>query len=216
MTALTPIGRESGSDAGAVIRYNASRCRFCSGEPPGPPGRRALIARSRSWRIVMTVARMHTRGHCCIELREAQRLFAVRFAFFAGLFLVVFFAALTFRARAPRAFVVAAGRRRALALVFPRFAVLTVALLVPAFFVAVRFGVSVRLTGDLVLILAGFFAAVRRFEVAGGFGVAVRFTGALGLVLAGFFAAARRFEAAVRFRFDDFEARLGWPVRVRT
>jgi len=111
---------------------------------------------------------------------------AARFAFFAGLFRVAFVAAFKFRARAPRAFVVAAGRRRVLALVFPRFAALTVALLVPAFFVAVRFGVAARLTGALVLVLAGFFAA------------------------------ARLFEAAVRFRFDDFEARLAWPVRART
>ena len=111
---------------------------------------------------------------------------------------------------------VAVGRRRVLALVLPRFAALTVALLVPAFFVAVRIGVPVRLTGDRVLILAGFFAAARRFEVGAGFGVAVRLTGALVLVLAGFFAVARLFEAAVRFRFDDFEARLGWPVRART
>jgi hypothetical protein len=132
---------------------------------------------------------------------------AARFAFFAGLFRVAFVAAFKFRARAPRAFVVAAGRRRVLALVFPRFAALTVALLVPTFFVAVRFGVPVRLTSDLVLILAGFFAAIRRFEVAGGFFVARRFeaaadfdvavplTGALVLVLTGSFATARLFEA---------------------
>jgi hypothetical protein len=149
--------------------------------------------------------------------------------FFAVLFLVAFFAAFTILARAARPFVVAAGRRRMLALVFPRFAALSGVRLVPAFFVAVRFGVAVRLTGALVLVLAGFFAAAwrvevaagffvaaRRFEVAPRFGVAVRLTGALVLVLAGLFTAARRFEAAVPFRFDDFEARLSWPVRART
>jgi hypothetical protein len=113
-----------------------------------------------------------------------------RFTFFARLFFVAFFAAFRFCARAARAFVVAAGRRRVLALVVPRFAALSGALLVPAFFVAVRFGVEVRLTGALFLVLAGFFAAARLFEVA------------------------------VRFRFDDFEAdfeaRLCVPVRART
>jgi hypothetical protein len=113
-----------------------------------------------------------------------------RFACFAGLFFVVCFATFTFRARAARAFVAAAGRRRVLALVVPRFAALSGALLVPAFFVAVRFGVAVRLTSDLVLVLAGFFVAARLFEVA------------------------------VRFRLDDFEAdfeaRLCVPVRART
>jgi hypothetical protein len=106
--------------------------------------------------------------------------------FFEALFFVAFFAAFRFRARAVRAFVAAAGPRRVLALVVARFAALSGALLVSVFFVAVRFGVAVRLTSDLVLVLAGFFAA------------------------------ARRFEAAVRFRFGDFEARLGWPVRART
>jgi hypothetical protein len=140
--------------------------------------------------------------------------------FFAALFLVAFFAAFRFRARAARAVAPAAGRRRVVALVLPRFAALTVVLLEPAFFVAVRFGVPVRLTGDLVLILAGFFATARRFEVPAGFGVAVRLTGDLVLVLAGFFATARRFEVPVGFRVDDFEAdfeaRLCVPVRART
>jgi hypothetical protein len=129
-------------------------------------------------------------GHHSGVRGKSQRPLVPRSVFFAGLFLVDFFAAFRFRARAARAFVAAAGRRRVLALVFPRFVALTVALLVPAFFVAVRFGVPVRLTGDLVLILAGFVAAARRFEVA------------------------------VRFRFDDFEAdfeaRLCVPVRART
>ena len=97
---------------------------------------------------------------------------------------------------------------------FPRFAVLTVALLLPAFFVAVRFGVPVRLTGVLVLVMAGFFATAWRFEVVAGFALAVRLIGDLVLVLAGFFV------AAVRFRLDDFEAdfetRLCVPVRART
>jgi len=110
--------------------------------------------------------------------------------FFAALFFVAFFTAFRFPARAARVFVPAAGRRRVVALVLPRLAALTVALLEPAFFVAVRFGVPVRLTGDLVLVLAGFFAAARLFVVA------------------------------VRFRFDDFEAdfeaRLCVPVRART
>jgi hypothetical protein len=116
-----------------------------------------------------------------------QRLLAAFFTdlFAADFFVAFFFVAFTFRVRAPRALVVPA-RRRVLALAFLRFAALTVALLVPAFFVAVRFGVPVRLIGALVFVLAGFFATTRRFE------------------------------AAVRFRFDDFEDRIGWRVRART
>jgi hypothetical protein len=157
---------------------------------------------------------------------RSQRLFAAFLtdffaaALFAALFLVVFFAALRFRARPARASVVAAGRRRVLALVFPRLAAVTFVLLDPAFFVAMRFGVPVRLTGDLVLVLARFFATARCFEVAAGFAVADRLTGDLVLVLAGFFVTARLFVGAVGFRFDDFEAdfeaRLCVPVRART
>jgi hypothetical protein len=119
------------------------------------------------------------------QARLVDRFFAGCPTFLATFFTGRFFAALTVRART-RAFVVTSGRRRVLALAFPRFAALTVALLVPAFFVAVRFGAPDRLTDDLVLVLAGFLATTWLFE------------------------------AAVRFRFDDFEARLAWPVRART
>jgi hypothetical protein len=107
----------------------------------------------------------------------------------AFFFAALFFAAFWLRTRAARAFVPAPGRRRVVALVLPRFAALTVVVLERAFFVAVRFGVPVRLTGDLVLVLADFF-------VAALFVIAVRFR-------------FDDFEA-------DFEARLCVPVRVRT
>ncbi len=85
------------------------------------------------------------------------------------------------------------------------FAAFLTAFLAAAFFVAVRFGVALRLSTDLVLVFVGFlFAAV--FFVAVCLDVALRLTGDLVLALAGFFVRARRFEVAVLFRFDDVEA----------